>query len=92
MSDGERCILCTVYLVNVRAECPFSFVCVLLQEESVVIVVDGGIFPSRCLTVDLPCSIEGPECHREPLVPVGFSCVGAAQFGGTKFLTLWMRD
>ena len=63
----------------------------LFQEKSVVIVVDGGTFLSICLTVALPVGVEGPECHREPLVPVGFSCVGAAQFGGTKFLTLLMR-
>ena len=49
-----KCALCTVCLVNVRTECPFSFVCVLFQEESVVIV-DDGIFLSRCLTVALPC-------------------------------------
>ena len=47
----EKCVLCSVYLVNVMTECPFSFVYVLFQEESVVIAVDGGIFPSRCLTV-----------------------------------------
>ena len=55
MSDGEKFVLCTVCLVDVRTECPFSFVCVLFQEESVVIVVNGGIFLSRCLTVALPC-------------------------------------
>ena len=48
----EKCILCPV---DVRTECPFSFVYVLLQEESVVTVVDGGIFLSRCLAVALPC-------------------------------------
>ena len=44
MSDGEKYVLCVVCLVNVRTGCPFSFACVLFQEGSVVIVVDGGIF------------------------------------------------
>ena len=35
--------------------------------------------------------VKGPEGHREPLVPIGLSCVGAAQLGDTKFLTLLMR-
>ena len=65
--------------------------CVASRGESVVIVVGDDIFLSRCLTVALPCSVEGSECHRESLVPVGLSCVGAVHFGGTKFLTLWMR-
>ena len=55
MSDGEKCVLCTVCLVNVRTECLFSFVCVLFQEESVAIFVNGGTFLSRCLVVALPC-------------------------------------
>ena len=82
------CALCAVCLVNVMTECPFSFVCVLFQEECVVSVVDYGSFlEDACLWLYL-VGIEGPECHREPLVPVSFSCAGAAQFGGTKFLTL----
>ena len=58
----------------------FLFVWVLLQKESDDIVVDDGTFLSRCLIVALFCRHWGPECHREPLVPVGFSCVGEAQF------------
>ena len=49
-------MLCVLLcLVNVKTECPFIFVCVLFQEESAVVVVDGGIFFSRCLIVALPC-------------------------------------
>ena len=56
MSDGEKCILCTVCLMNMRTECPFSFVFVYcFQEESVVIDVNGDFFLSRCLTMVLPC-------------------------------------
>ena len=55
MSDGEKYILCSVCCVDVITECLFIFVCVLFQEESVVIDVNGGIFLSRCLTVALPC-------------------------------------
>ena len=53
----ERSAFCVLLcLVDMKTECPFSFVCVLLQEESAVVIdVDGGIFISRCLTVALPC-------------------------------------
>ena len=68
------CSVCCVFS-ECENRCPFSFYCVLFQEGSViVIVVNSGIFLSRCLTVALPVGIEGPECHREPLIPVGFGC------------------
>ena len=44
MNDEKKCILCTVCLVGVGTECPFIFVCVLFQKESVVVVNGDGIF------------------------------------------------
>ena len=55
---NERKEVCSVYCVVSRCENRMSIqfcLCVVSKKESAVIVVDGGIFLSRCLTVALPC-------------------------------------
>ena len=68
MSEGEE-----VHSVNKMS---VQFVCVLFQEgECCYCLDDGGTLLNRCWLWLYQLGIEGPERHREPLIPVGFSCV-----------------
>ena len=58
-----------------RTECPFSFVCVLLQESVVIIVVNSGTFLSRFLIVALPCRHWRSKVSHRSSGTVSFSCV-----------------
>ena len=55
MSDGEECALCTVVFSECENRMSVQLCLCAVSKESVVIVVNGGTFFSRFLTVALPC-------------------------------------